>query len=72
MCGNLIDESKSFPRNLTYKQVYNIALEMFQYNKDKTNSWWMTKTEELGGLSPYQMVKNGKGRQLIRLLEKCK
>jgi len=68
----IINESKKVPRNLTYAKVYNSALEMFGYDRDKANSWWMSRCEEFGGLSPYQMVKNGYGRRVMRLLEKCK
>jgi hypothetical protein len=35
------------------------------------NAWWMTKNNEMDGLTPYEMVKNGKGRKLMRMLERC-
>jgi hypothetical protein len=69
---NMKNESKSIPRNLTYEQVYDFALEVFYNDKDKRDAWWMSRCEEFGGLSPYLMVKNGKGRRVMRLLEKCK
>lgn len=68
----ILQESKSVPRNLTYAQVYACALEFFNHDKDKTNHWWLNKHEELSGLSPYEMVKQGKGRKLVRLIEKCR
>lgn len=68
----LVQENKKAPRNLTYRQVYNSALEMFDNDKDKTNSWWMSPQEEFENLSPYEMVKTGKGRKLMRLINKCK
>ena len=68
----LTQEYRSVPRSLTYAKVYSFALELFGYDKDKTNSWWMTKCEELGDKSPYEMVKEGKGRKLLKLIHRCK
>lgn len=68
---NLLQENKSTARNTTYQKVYMHALEMFSYDKDKANAWWMSKCEELGGLAPYEMVKIGKGRKLIKLINRC-
>lgn len=59
------------PKNLTYEKVYNAALELFSYDRDKTNSWWMTKLEELDNLAPYEVVKIGKARRLMRFITKC-
>jgi len=64
-------ENKIVPRNLTYKKVFDHALEFFGHDRDKTLSWWMKKAEEFGNLSPFEMVKEGKGRRLIRMMEKC-
>lgn len=66
----LIDENKRKPRNLTFQQVYDMALKMFNEDKDKTNSWWMSRCEEFENLSPYEMVKIGKGRKLVKLIER--
>lgn len=66
----LLDENKRKPRNLTYQQVYNLAFKMFNEDKNKTNSWWMSKQEEFENLSPYEMVKHGKGRKLVKLIER--
>lgn len=67
----LPDQNRKVPRNLTFEKVYNYALELFCYDRDKVNSWWISGNEDLGGMSPYEMVKNGKGRKLIRIMEKC-
>lgn len=67
-----MDENKSTPRNTTYAQVYSYALELFGYDKDKANAWWMAKQEELGGKAPYELVKEGKGRRLIKIIQRCK
>ena len=66
------EEYKSSHKNLTYAKVYNYALEMFKYDKDKTNHWWLTKNELLDGRSPFEMVKMGKGRKLVKLIQRCK
>lgn len=59
------------PKSITYEKVYNRALEIFNNDRDKTNSWWIKKKEEFHDKSPYEMVKEGKGRQLMKILEKC-
>jgi len=65
-------ETKSNPKNITYKKVYDLALELFSYDKDKVNSWWMSRHAELGDRSPFELVKNGKGMWLMKKLRKCK
>lgn len=64
-------DNKSSPKNLTYAKVYSYALELFNYDKDKTNSWWLTKQEELGDKAPFELVKEGKGRRLVRMIQRC-
>lgn len=59
-------------RNTTYARVYSAALDMFGNDKDKTNAWWLSKCEEFGGLAPYEMVKQGKARKLIKLINRCR
>lgn len=59
------------PKNLTYEKVYNHAYSLFGHDKDKTNVWWMGKQELLDNMSPYEMVKEGKGRKLMKILERC-
>jgi len=67
-----MNDRKTVSRNLTYARVYNYALEMFDFDKDKTNHWWMNKCEEFGDLSPFEMVKMGKGRKLVKLIQRCR
>lgn len=67
----LTEEYRSSSKATTYERVYKSALEMFDYDKDKTNAWWMNKQDELDGLAPYEMVKQGKGRKLLKLIERC-
>lgn len=64
-------EEMNRPRNLTYERLYNHALELFGHDKDKTNAWWMGRCEELNNKAPYEMVKEGKARKLMRIMERC-
>lgn len=59
------------PRNMTYEKVYNYVLELFGQDRNKANAFWIREQDELGGKAPHQMVKEGKGRKLIKILEKC-
>jgi hypothetical protein len=67
----MIQDNKKVPRSLTYEKVYTFVLELFQYDRDKTNAFWMNKLPELDNKSPYEMVKEGKARKLMRVMEKC-
>lgn len=61
--------NKHSPKTLTYKQVLNKIIEIFNYDKDKAISWYMSPQEKFDNLTPYQMVKIGKSRKLMRFLE---
>ena len=67
----MLTSNRSNPKNLTYESILAYALEIFQYDKDKVMSWWMGKQPELGDKSPYEMARDGKARQLIRMMERC-
>jgi len=58
-------------KKTTYAKVYLTAFELFGFDKNKTNSWWMSPCEEFNNLSPFEMVREGKGRQLLKLMHKC-
>lgn len=58
-------------QKISYEKVYHYALQLFEFDKDKTNSWWMGKCEELDGLSPFEMVKEGRGIELMKIINKC-
>ena len=62
---------KYIPKKLGYDKIYHYALQLFGYDREKTNLWWMTKNEQLDGLSPFEMIKEGKGRQLMKLIIRC-
>jgi hypothetical protein len=61
----------TIPKNITYATVYEFALEVFQYDKDKLNAWWITRHEELNGKSPYEVIRDGKGQWLMKHLQRC-
>ena len=63
---------RSVPKNTTYEHVYNYALEMFCHDKDKCNAWWLGKNDLFDGKAPYELVKEGKGRKLIKLMNRCR
>ena len=58
-------------KNTTYKKVYDFALQIFGYDKDRVTAWWMQPCNEFDGLSPFEVVKAGNGRKLMRYLERC-
>lgn len=59
------------PKTLTYEKVYSHVLELFNHDRDKANSWWISKNDLLDNKAPYEMVKEGKARKLMRIMEKC-
>lgn len=61
---------RSSPKNLSFAMVYTLALEAFQYDHQITNTWWMAAHEIFDGLSPYEMTKNGRGRKVVRIIER--
>lgn len=68
----ILNESKSASRRTTYERVYSAALELFENDKNKLNFWWISKQLEFGNLAPYEMIKAGKGRKLLRIIERCR
>lgn len=64
--------NKYVPKSMPYAKVYQHALELFGYDKDKTNVWWMSPINELEGASPFEMVKSGRGRELMKLINRCR
>lgn len=61
-------DNKSHSRILTYEQCFNFILEFFNYDKDKAISWYMKKNPLLGDISPFEMIKIGKGRKLMKFI----
>lgn len=64
-------ENKTSPKNITFETIYKSALAMFNYDKDKTHSWWMAKNELFDGKAPYELIKEGKGRKLMKIIDRC-
>jgi len=61
-------DNKSNPRNLTYEQGLKLIIEFFQGDKDKALKWYMTKNPLLGDMSPYEMIKIGRGKKLMQFI----
>lgn len=55
-------------KRITYSQVFDAALEQFHHDKDKTIVWWMTKVPEMDNLSPFEMVRNGHGWKILKII----
>lgn len=60
------EHHKSVHKNITYEKAFNEILEYFNYDKDKTIKWYMTKNPLLGNISPFEMIKNGNGQKLMK------
>lgn len=58
-------------KNVTYEQVRRLALQVFGEDKDKLNAWWMAKRDEFDNKSPYEVVRDGRGRWLMDYLTRC-
>ncbi len=58
--------SKSNPKSVTYQKAYDVILEYFNGDKDKALAWYMTDNPVLGGMSPYKMIKTGRGARLMK------
>lgn len=56
------------PKNLTYAKAFETILEFFQYDKDKALRWYMTPNPLLGNITPFQMIKNGRGQKLMKFI----
>ena len=60
--------SKSNPKSVTYQKVYDVILEYFNGDKSKALAWYMAVNPALGGISPYEMIKKGRGAKLMKYL----
>lgn len=67
----VLRDNKSHSKKLNYQKIYQYALEIFGYDKDKTNSWWLTKCKELDDRSPFEFVRDGRGRELMKMITRC-
>jgi len=64
-------ENRSVPRSVGFQRVYERVLELFDNDRSKANFWWMSQQESLDNKSPYEMVKQGHGRKIIKILQRC-
>lgn len=60
--------SKQNPRTITYHQAFQEILEFFNDDKDKAIAWYTIKNPALGGISPYEMIKIGRGAKLMKFI----
>lgn len=60
--------SKHNPKTVTYTQAFSEILEFFNGDKDKAIAWYTVKNPALGDISPYEMIKIGKGRKLMQFI----
>lgn len=67
----IITYKNSTPKKVGYQQIYEMALEMFGHDRNKTNSWWLTKQNSLGNKSPYESARDGNARKLMKIIERC-
>ncbi len=65
-------EYKQTSKITTYERIYLSAKDLFKDDMNRLNLWWLQRHDSLGGKAPYEMIKEGKGRKLLRIIEKCK
>jgi hypothetical protein len=56
------------PKTITYHQAFQEILEFFNGDKDKAIAWYTVKNPALGGVSPYEMIKEGRGAKLMKFI----
>jgi hypothetical protein len=64
----MIQTNKSNHKNITYDQAFKEILDYFNYDKDKAIAWYMAKNAALGDISPFEMIKLGKGQKLMKFI----
>lgn len=55
-------------KRMTYEDAMKEILDFFDGNKDKALTWWITPNPGIGNISPFLMVKNGRGEKLIKFI----
>lgn len=56
------------PKNLTYAKAFETILEFFQYDKDKALAWYMSPNPGLSNMTPFEMIKIGRGQKLMSFI----
>ena len=59
------------PKNITYEKIYNRALDLFNGDRNRTNLWWIRKSELFDNKAPHELVREGKGQKLMKIIERC-
>jgi hypothetical protein len=52
-------------KRLSYEEITKTVLDLFDGNKDKMLSWWVSPNKNFGNLSPFQMAKSGRTDELM-------
>ncbi len=71
MFAHLNYQNDKVPRNITYEMIYNLLIDLFESDRDKAMNFYLSRKEAFGWLSPYEMVKNGRGAELLKLIRKA-
>lgn len=65
------NENRMGKRPHGYERILNHVVHIFNYDKEKAFKWWMTPNVNLEDKSPFQYVKDGRSKELMRILRKC-
>lgn len=65
------NENRMGARPHGYEKILNHVIHVFNYDKEKAFKWWMTPNSNLEDKSPFQFVKDGKAREMMKILRKC-
>ncbi len=52
-----------------HKKIINLVLEFFSYDLIKTCDWLDCANPLLGGISPLQMLRNGRSNKLLDMVK---
>lgn len=55
-------------KRMTYEYAMKEILAYFNGDKNKAFYWWITPNPALGDISPFQMVKAGRGEKLMKFI----
>jgi uncharacterized protein (DUF2384 family) len=69
------NDSFHYGRNRTsssikYEDVLKKIMKIFNNERDKAFNFYLSPVSELNNRSPYEMIKIGKGRYVMRLLDR--
>ena len=65
------NENRCKPHDYGYQRIYNHVIDLFGHDREKANKWWMAPNPYLEDKAPYQLVKEGRGKELNKIIWKC-